>query len=138
MYAREVSDLELLRGLFAQWAEGDLRGGVALFADDMHYRTARPEGWFEGTGPEGVREFMSQFLAAWSRWWVRVDQIDDLGQGRYVASGEQFARGRESGTETRYPAHVAVRMKDGKITQLGFFFNREDALAELGVTAPAP
>ena len=133
-----MSDVDLLRALFAQWARGDLRGGVELFADDMQYRTARPEGWFEGRGPDDVREFMSQFLAAWSRWWVEIDQLDELGEGRYVASGQQYARGRESGTQTRYPAHVAVRMRDGRITQLGFFFSREEALAYLGVPAPAP
>ena len=133
-----MSDAALLQMLFAQWARGDLRSGVALLSDDMRFKSVRPEGWFEGRGPDGVREFMSEFLQAWSDYSVDLDELTDLGEGRYVGSGEQWARGKESGTETRYPAHVAFRVKDGEIVQLGFFFKREDALADLGVQAPAP
>jgi hypothetical protein len=75
---------------------------------------------------------MQRFLGAWEFYSVRVDEIEDLGGGRYHGTGEQFARGKESGTETRYPAHVGAEVKGGKITRLVFAFSREDAVARLG------
>ena len=131
MYAQEVSDADLLRSLFAGWERGDFSSGVQLYADDMHFITAQPEGLYEGRGPAGVRGFMEPFLTVWDSYSVKLDRLEDLGHGRYLAACTQYGRGKESGTQTTHPAHVAVRMGDGRITQLGFFFNREDASAAL-------
>jgi ketosteroid isomerase-like protein len=127
-----VSDVELLRSLFDDWAQGEFSRGVRLYADNMHFTTVEPEGQYDGHGPAGVRRWMQRFLGAWAFYSVRIDEIEDLGGGRYHGAGEQYARGRESGTETRYPAHVGARVEDGQLTQLVFSFSREDALARLG------
>jgi len=74
---------------------------------------------------------MQQFLGAWEFYSVRVDEIEDLGDARYHGAGEQYARGKESGTETRMPAHVGVRVEHGKITRLVFSFSRDEAVARL-------
>ena len=132
-----MSDVELLRSLFADWERGNFSSGVELYADNMYFTTVQPEGHYEGHGPAGVRRFMEQFLSVWAFYAVAVERIDDLGGGRYIGSGTQFARGLESGTETKYPAHVAVRLEDGRITLLGFSFTREGALDALG-EKPAP
>jgi ketosteroid isomerase-like protein len=126
-----ANDVELLRSLFAGWAQGDFNRGVDLYADNMFFTTVEPEGQHSGHGPEGVRRWMKGFLGAWEHYTVTVDEIEDLGGGRYHCAGEQYARGKESGTETRYPAHVGAEVKDGKITRLVFSFSREDAVARL-------
>ena len=131
MYAQVVSDVELLRSMFAGWAEGDFARGVKLYADDVYFTTAEPEGRHEGRGPTAVRRWMQQFLAAWEHYAVRVDEIEELGGGCYHGAGEQYARGRQSATETRMPAHVGVRMEGGKITRLVFAFSREEAVTRL-------
>ncbi len=132
MYAQKVSDVELLRSMFDGWERGDFSRGVTLYAENMAFTTVEPEGQYSGHGPAGVRRWMQGFLGAWEFYSVRVDEIEDLGGGRYHGAGEQYARGRESGTETRYPAHVGARVEDGKITQLVFSFTREDAVGRLG------
>jgi len=126
-----VSDVELLRSLFDDWERGDFGRGVKLYADNMYFTTAEPPDQHEGHGPAGVRRFMERFLPAWEFYAVRVDEIEDLGGGNYHGAGEQLARGKESGTETRAPAHVGARIEDGKITRLVFSFTREDAVARL-------
>jgi ketosteroid isomerase-like protein len=126
-----VSDVELLRSLFDDWERGEFSRGVELYADNMYFTTVEPEGQHSGHGPAGVRRFMERFLGAWEFYSVRVDEIEELGGGRYHGAGEQYARGKESGTETRYPAHVGAQVEDGKITRLVFSFTREDAVARL-------
>ena len=131
MYARCVSDVELLRSLFDSWERGDFSRSVEHYADDVYFTTAEPEGRHDGRGPTGIRRWMQQFLGAWEFYSVRVDEIEDLGGGGYHGAGEQYARGKESGTETRMPAHVGVRVEDGKITRLVFSFSRDEAVARL-------
>jgi ketosteroid isomerase-like protein len=126
-----VADVELLRSLFDDWGQGEFSRGVALYADDMYFSTVQPEGRYDGHGPAGVRRFMEGFLTVWEFYSVNLDEIEELGGNRYLGSGTQFARGRESGTETKYPAYVAARIADGKIRRLVFSFTREEALAQL-------
>jgi ketosteroid isomerase-like protein len=131
MYARTVSDVELLRSVFDGWGQGDFSRGMEVYADDVYFTTAEPEGRHDGRGPDGVRRWMKQFLGAWEHYAVRVDEIEELGGGRYHGAGEQYARGKQSATETRMPAHVGARVEDGKITRLVFGFSREEAVARL-------
>ena len=67
MYAQAVSAADLLRAMFADWAQGDFSSGVRLYAEDMRFTTAQPEGLYEGRGPAGVRGFMEPFLTVWDR-----------------------------------------------------------------------
>jgi ketosteroid isomerase-like protein len=131
MYARPVSDVKVLRSVFEGWERGDFSRGVEFYADDMYFTTVEPEGRYDGHGPAGVRRWMKQFLGAWEFYSVRVDEIEELGGGRYHGAGEQFARGRQSATETRMPAHVGARVEDGQITRLVFSFSRDEALTRL-------
>src|SRR5829696_2285034 len=62
MYARDVSDVEVLRSVFAGWERGDFSGGVTLYADDMYFTTVEPEGQYDGHGPAGVRRWMQRCL----------------------------------------------------------------------------
>ena len=126
-----ANDVELLRSLFAGWEQGDFGRGMKLYADNMFFTTVEPEGQHSGHGPQGVRRWMKGFLGAWEFYSVRVDEIEDLGGGRYLCEGEQYARGKESGTETRYPAYVGAEVKDGQITRLVFAFTRDEAVTRL-------
>ena len=88
MYARVVSDVELLRSLFDDWGRGEFSRGVELYADDMYFTTVEPEGQYDGHGPAGVRRWMRGFLAAWEFYAVRVDELEELGGDHYLAAGD--------------------------------------------------
>jgi ketosteroid isomerase-like protein len=122
-----------IRALFDAWQRGDMRSGVHLFSEDIHFTATQPEGQVEEDGIEGVARFMRRFLPEWDRYTVELHELEDLGGGRYLATATQHGTGKGSGLDITSPVHIAIAMRDGKITQLEFHMaNRENALAALG------
>ena len=126
-----VSDAEKLRALLAEWQKGEFTGGVRLFAEEIRFSGAQPEGQVEARGPDGVVRFMRGFLEGWERYTVETHELEELGEGRYLATGTQHGKGAAGGVDIAAPVSIAVRMADGRITELDFFLDRERALEAL-------
>ncbi len=76
---------------------------------------------------------MQRFLPEWERYTVELHELEDLGEGRYLATATQHGTGKGSGVDITAPVHIAIAMREGKISLLGFFVrSRGDALAALG------
>ena len=134
-----MTDEDALRHLFDEWARGDFRGGVALFAHDIRFSATQPEGQVHESGVDGVRRFMARFLPEWEGYAVELDQLEDLGGGRYLVAATQRGTGTGSGVEITSPVYVAIAMHDGRIEQLEFHMSdRAAALAALGRTTADP
>ena len=105
---------------------------MKLFADDVRFSATQPEGQIEESGPDGVRSFMARFLPEWDRYTVELHELEELGDGRFIARATQHGTGKGSGVDITAPVHIAIAMRDGLITVLGFFMRgRDDALAAL-------
>jgi len=79
-------------------------------------------------------------MRAWSEYRVEVDEYRELGRGRVLVLHRALGRGKRSGLElgqmrTR-PANL-FHVRGGKVTTLAFYFDRERALADLGLVAEA-
>jgi ketosteroid isomerase-like protein len=129
------SNLDLVKSIYADWERGDWS------ASDW----ADPEIEFEMVGglTEGTWTGIVEMGRAWGK---MVNAWDDL-----AASPEEFreldgdrvlvllhntGRGRESGIEiediTTRSANVFT-IRDGKVTRLTLYWNRDQAIAELGL-----
>jgi ketosteroid isomerase-like protein len=126
-----VSDAEKLRAMLAEWGRGDFRGGLELFAEDIRFSGAQPEGQVEARGPDDVARFMRRFLEDWERYTVETHGLEELSEGRYVATGTQHGKGRTSAMDITAPVSIAVRVEDGRIVELHFFLDRQEALEAL-------
>ena len=125
-----MSEEATLRDLFARWEKGDFSTGPALFSDDIRFSATQPEGQIYETGPDGVRRFMQRFLPEWHSYTVELHELEELGDGRYIARATQHGKGKESGVDITAPVHIAIEMSGGRMTLLGFFMRgRDDALA---------
>lgn len=129
-----MTDEEALRGLFAAWERGAF--STELFAEDIRFSGAQPEGQAEAVGIDGVTGFMRRFLTQWDLYRVKVAALEDLGGGRFLGTGTQHGKGSGSGMDITAPVHVAVRMKGGKIEVLHLFLARDEALEALEVGGP--
>ena len=129
-----MTDEGALRGLFAAWERGAF--SMDLFAEDIRFSAAQPEGQVEAVGVAGVTGFMRTFLSQWELYRVEVAALEDLGGGRFLGTGTQHGKGSGSGMDITAPVNVAVRMKDGKIEVLHFFLTRGEALEALEADGP--
>ena len=85
----------------------------------------------EATGLEGMSRFMRGFLPQWERYWVVLGELEDLGDGRFLAHATQHGRGTAGGVDITADTWIAIRVRDGMITQLEWWFDRAGAEAAL-------
>jgi SnoaL-like protein len=126
-----VNDAAKLRALLSEWEKGEFTGGMRLFAAEIRFSGAQPEGQVEARGPDGVARFMRGFLEGWERYSVETHELEELGGGRYLATGTQHGKGASGGVDITAPVSIAVRMVDGRIAELHFFLERDLALEAL-------
>lgn len=118
--------------MFEQWGQGDFSRTPPLFGEAIRFSATQPEGQVEETGPDGIARFMRRFLPEWERYSVELHELEDLGDGRYLATATQHGIGKTSRMDITAPVHIAIRMEGGKMTFLGFFMStRDDALEAL-------
>ena len=127
-----MSERETISSLLADWGRGEWGTGVGLFADDIRFSGAQPEGQVEALGPAGIAEFMRRFLEDWEHYRVEPHGLEELGSGRFLATATQHGKGRSSAMDITAPVSIAIRMDKGRIVELHFFLDRDDALAALG------
>ena len=101
-----------LRAMFAQWERGNLEPGTELFAPDIRFSAAQPEGQVEARGPQEIDGFMREFLADWEIYRVELHELEDHGGGSFVAVATQHATGKGSGVETTAPAFIAITFEE--------------------------
>jgi ketosteroid isomerase-like protein len=132
-------NLELVRSIFAAWERGDYSSSdwahpeiELVFADGPS-----PGSW---KGRAGVAEGWRGVLGAWEEYRHEADEYRELDAERVLVLHHWSGRGKTSGLEVgqmRAQAAVLFHVRDGKVTRLVGFFDRERALADLGLPSEA-
>jgi ketosteroid isomerase-like protein len=115
--------------MFAAWGRGDFSSEIEPLAADVRYSASQPEGQAVAHGRAEMARFMRDFLSAWDRYWIELHDLEERAPDRFLATGTQFGRGKDSGIETSTPAFVAIAFRGPEIVQLEFFFDRASAVA---------
>ncbi len=131
-------NLDLVRSIYARWERGDFSSGE--WADpeiDVVIADGPAPGSWHGHAEmaEGWREF----FRAWEDWRVYVEDYRELVGERVLALEERSARAKRSGLrigkmagETSRGASV-FHIRTGKVTRFITYFERDRALADLGL-----
>ena len=84
-------------------------------------------------GPAGVRAAMDTWFETWE--WMQLDVKDIVDAGaRVLITLHQRAKGRGSGIEVEITSHNVYTFRDGKVTRIQLFTEREPALEAAGLT----
>jgi ketosteroid isomerase-like protein len=128
-------NLELVRAIYTAWELGDY-SSVGWAHPEMQYTIAdgtSPGTW---TGIDGMIEGFREVLAAWEDWGVVADDYLALPGDRVLVSFYCTGRGKASGVELAQ-LHVngatLFEADDGKITRIVQYFEKDRALADLGL-----
>jgi ketosteroid isomerase-like protein len=130
------SNLDLVRSIYAMWERGDYNST----------EWAHPEiEWIFPDGPDpeswrlaGIAEGWRKFLSAWDEFRITVEEYRALDDERILVFTRYIGRGKSSGVDLgRLGAKGAsvFHIRDGKVTRQAFYFDRERALADLGLAA---
>jgi ketosteroid isomerase-like protein len=72
-------------------------------------------------------------LAAWEEFRVEVEEYRMLDHERVLVLERRRARGKGSGVETWTKAAGVVHFRDGMVIRLVMYWDRDHALADLGL-----
>ena|SRR5947209_8135829 len=129
------ANVELVRSIYAAWVRGDF-SSAAWANPEIEYV------WVGGPVPGswvGVGEMWAafrDFLDAWREWRVETDEYRELDGERVAVFVRFLARGRTSGIalgDVRTKGVQLFHVRDGQVTKLVNYFDRDSARAELGL-----
>jgi ketosteroid isomerase-like protein len=131
------ANLDLVRSIYADWERGDFSS--AEWADsEIEFLIA---GWPDAgtwTGLAGMEGAWREFLSAWDDFYTEADEYRELDDERVLVLMHGSARGKMSGLDlerlklTGRGANL-FHFRDGKVTRLAVYWDRDRALAELGL-----
>jgi ketosteroid isomerase-like protein len=129
------ANLESVRSIYANWERGDFGRTAGLHPEIAWAYVGGPE---PGSGT-GIRELgapMRGWLAAWDEWHLKATEYRELDEERILVFGRGVGRGRTSGLEIGQLVTDGANLfevHDGKVTRLVTYWDRDDALADLGL-----
>jgi ketosteroid isomerase-like protein len=125
--------VEVVRGILAQWAEGNLGAAVGHF--DAHVVYVVDPGFPESgvsLGPQGIRDFMLRFLAQWEHYTIEPRAVQTAGD-TVMAQVVQHGQGKTSGVDIDGEAFFLFTFRGAKIVRMEILLDREEALEAAGL-----
>jgi uncharacterized protein len=127
-------NVEILRPIYAEWEQGNLKAGTELLAPEIEstWPSEFPSG---GTyhGPEGHRRAMREWLSAWAPLQLQAEGFIDAGE-RVVVPFRVRGHGKGSGIDVdRRFAHVWT-MRGGRAVRFEVYLDPDEALESVGLS----
>jgi len=130
------ANLDLVRSVHAAWERGDF-SSVEWAHPEIEFVFAdgpSPGSW---TGVPAMAEAWRDFLSTWEGWRPEAEEYRELDDERVLVLVITVAgRGKTSGLEVgQLEAEGAnlLHLRDGKVTKFVFYWDRDHALADLGL-----
>lgn len=125
------ADVDVVLDQYAATNERDFQRVMDLYAEDVKLY-ASPE----STPTAGVyqgKEAVGEWFGDWFRnfepgYRFEIQEVRDLGGGVIFMFATHGGKGRLSGAEVHGETGYLYRVRDGKVSQVGFFADREEAL----------
>jgi ketosteroid isomerase-like protein len=83
-------------------------------------------------GHEGIREWNDQLSEAWAEWRSEPEEFLESGD-QVVVLVRAYGRGRVSGLELVEKSASVVTLRDGKVSRMKVYLDREQALRDAGI-----
>lgn len=129
-------NVELVRSIFSAWERGDF-SSVDWAHPEIEWVIPdglSPARW---SGLAGLVEGERDFLRGWENYHLEVDEYRELDDDRVLVLVHSSGRGRASGLELaeigKRGGAAWVQVRDGKVTKLVTYYDRERAFADLGL-----
>ena len=128
-------NLELVRSIFTAWERGDWRSADWAHPAIEFNIADGPEPGVR-VGVDAMAEAWQGWLSAWEDFRMVVDEYRELDEERVLVLNQNSGRGKASGLDigqTWTKAATLFHIRDGKVTKLVGYNNRQHALADLGL-----
>jgi ketosteroid isomerase-like protein len=124
-------DIEVVLDQFAAVIERDFERAMDRYADDVTLTASVASGPKAGTyeGREAVGEWFGDWFRAFGTdYHFEIHEARELPGGLIFLFAAHGGKGRASGVEVQGENAYLYRVTDGKVSQVGFYATREEAL----------
>jgi ketosteroid isomerase-like protein len=131
-----TANVDLMRSIYAAWERGDW-SSAAWAHPEIEFVIVdgpAPGTW---TGLSGLAEGHRAWLSAWEDFRSQAQEYRELDDERVLVLSRYSGRGKTSGLELRQMAANGAgvaHIRDGKVTRLVWYTDRQRAFADLGLT----
>lgn len=132
----DSANVDLVRSLFAAWERGDY-GSVEWADPEIEFVITDGPSPGEWTGASGLAEGFGDLLSAWKELRIEADEYRELDDERVLVLIRFGGRGKSSGVELGQMWTKGAQLfhvRDGRVTRSVAYFDRERALADLGLS----
>ena len=129
------ANLDLVRSIFAAWERGDF-GSAEWAHPEIEYVIADGPSPGRWSGLAGMADGWRGFGSAWEDFRIEADEYRELDDERVLALVHYTGRGKTSGLELAQMPAKGVELfhvRGGKVTRFVVYWDRERALADLGL-----
>jgi len=125
-------NLDLVRSIYADWERGDFTTADWAHPEiEFVYVGGPSPGTFRGL--DGMAEGHGGWLNAWDDFRVVADEYRELDQERVLVLDQPRGRGKSSGLDIGQKGATLFQIRDGRAIKLVITWNRDRALADLGL-----
>jgi ketosteroid isomerase-like protein len=128
--------VDLVRSIYAAWGRGDFFSPADWAHPEVEHVIADGPTPTSRTGLLAMAQGMREFLSTWEDFRIAVDEYRELDDGCVLVLVRFSGRGKTSGVEigqVQAEAANLLYVRSGKVTRLVFYWDREHALADLGL-----
>jgi hypothetical protein len=128
-------NLDLVRSIYSDWKRGEF-GDVGWANPDIEFvfdGGPSPGTW---TGFADIAEAMRDFIGAWSDFQVKAEEYRELDNERVLVLSTLGGSGKTSRLslgQMRSEKCELFQIRSGKVVRLVIYWDREHALADLGL-----
>jgi ketosteroid isomerase-like protein len=129
-------NLDLVRSILADWEQGDFSRAEWAHPEIEYAMVGGVEGYGSWRG-------LSEMARAWGGWMRAFDNVHveaedyrEVDAERVLVELTTIGRGKTSGVElaqTHVKGAVVFHVREGKVTRLDQYWDRDRALADLGI-----
>jgi ketosteroid isomerase-like protein len=130
------ANLDLVRSIYADWERGDF-SSAEWAHPEIEFAIAdgpEPARW---TGVAGMAKGWRSRLSTWEQYRIGADEFRPVHDERVLVLDYRVGRGKRSGLDVgqlRTQGATVFRVRDGKVTEIVAYWQRDRAFAELGLT----
>jgi ketosteroid isomerase-like protein len=130
------SNLDLVRSVFAEWERGEFSTRPEWADPGMEFEI--PDGP-EPSTRTGIASApgVEAFLDLWDHLRFEAEEYRELDDGSVLVVSRMMGRGKGSGVDVDQPRASLFRVSNGKVMRLVLYWDRDRALADLGLVPEA-
>jgi ketosteroid isomerase-like protein len=126
------TNLDLVRSIFVDWERGDFK---RVDWADPEIELVRPEAPDGAVlkGQASAAEGWRNWLSAWDDYRAAADEYQEIDDERVLVLGRMSGRGKMSGAMGETQTANLFHIREGRVTRLVLYQDRDRALADLGL-----